>query len=246
MSSTVVPFNTKKATYYKDKHDLIDFFYKFIWWKAIRCPNSRSLKDSSKHDPNCTLCDNGFLYIEPTEIQGFITGLTRKEYYGTEGMWHIGTGAVTVPCEYKLDYWDKLIVIGSDTCPNQEVTRRYSQLVKRGSGDSDQLKYRAVNMVAARKTIQGTPDTAVEYTVETDFRVNPTDGSVQWVSLNKPAEDDIYSVMYTHNPVYIVQEVLHVFRDRINIFKRQNVGIGDWEKGAIQAMVKLDFLVKYD
>ena len=61
------------------------------------------------------------------------------------------------------------------------MTRRYSQLVKRGSGDTDALKYKAVKMVGARKVVQGTPDTIVNYIPEIDFRIDPTDDNFQWI-----------------------------------------------------------------
>jgi len=242
----VIPINTRKAAYAKGKHDLIEFFYEFMWWKAMRCPNTRSKRDTSKHDPNCTLCDNGYIYIEPRLINGFITGLSRKEYYSTEGQWNIGTGSITVPPEFQLSYWDKIIVIGNRDCKDNEVTRRFSETIERGSTNVDALRYKAVKMIAANKVIGGSPDALVEYTLGVDFRVDPVTAGIQWITANKPAEGDIYSIMYTYNPVYIVQEVLHVFRDRVSGFKERGEKRGSWEKGEIQAIVKLDFLVRYE
>jgi hypothetical protein len=85
----------------------------------------------------------------------------------------------------------------------------FHELIQRQEGkDTDLLKYKACSVLGLF-TIEN--DEIKEYHFGTDFTIDQN-GSIQWISSNRPPDRQIYTVYYKYHPIYRAIKAIH--RDR--------------------------------
>lgn len=222
--------------------------YRVQWEKALPCPR-RLLKDLAKHDFNCPVCENGhgMVYFDPITTYTDAKGLAAQELRMTVvsiplhvqnmegGVVLPGSALISMPVGIKIGYKDRITLLDSKI--------RVSEIVKRGTGTTDKLKYPAITLAQdATAGLVRVQSGTTTYTVPTQATLT-VDGDLQWVGGAGPAKDDFYAVMYWRRPAYIVMDLLHVVRDTL----RPPLGFQGTELnydlgGQVQA--QLDFMVR--
>ena len=221
---------------------------RFIHRRATPCPNIATLDDRG-HDPNCNICEDGFVLYGDREIWGVFMGDSLEKLYEIQGEWEIGQAIITFPAEYntgeQADFgtFDQLIV--------PDFTMRLWELKEfRVTADGKQrLRYPVVNsdFVAA---IDSTTDTLVEFTEGVDFNV--VDGDIVWVDGKEPPvqvdpatgtqRGQVVTYSYFAEPRFTVQHMMHELR------ASQELDEATGEKVARrlpqQVLVRKDFIVR--
>jgi hypothetical protein len=205
--------------------------YRCRWEKSILCAN-RGDEDLDRHKLTCSVCHGGFIYYDPQTVEVLMTSLSIKEFYRTEGRFDVGTVLVTLTAENRIGVWDRLTMLDS--------RMRYSEVLRRGAGLVDRLKYPALD-VEKLYAFTGVNKTT-DYLVDVDFTIN-TDGNIQWI--NPPGKDVALGVNYYRTPAYIILDLAHHIRDT----QVAPSGVappaqnGAFTQMPMQGMAKLDYLV---
>lgn len=225
--------------------------YRVSWEKALPCPR-RLLKDNSKHDFNCTVCANahGLIYFDlltaytdalsraGTELRMVVVSIPLHTQNMDGGVVLPGSALISMPVGIKVGYKDRITLLESKI--------RVTEVVKRGAGSTDKLKYAAiptsVDAAAGLVRVQAGNPVSTIYSSPTQVFAN-ADGDVQWVSGHGPAVGQYYSVMYWRRPAYIVMDILHAVRDSLGVpygpkSKEVNYDLGG------QVVAQLDFMVR--
>ena len=163
------------------------------WEKGVVCPN---IREDGQHPYSCSYCSGGrgYLYKDPQEIKILFTSDSRKEDFDLAGAWERGECTATVAAHIHIGDQDRIII---DDDPIRD-----SAQVERGSGISDLMRFQHVQELVL---VQGV---SVTYTIGTDCSLSVDsngDSSIVWSGSTVPAAGEIYSVLATVKPVWVVQ-----------------------------------------
>ena len=220
---------------------------RFIHRKAALCPNVRDIR-AQDHDPNCSGCEDGFVYFNPTCVMGVFSNNKLERMYEINGRWDVGEAIVTFE-SYKPDPITGEAGTGgnmNDFQMNDKVicidyTVTWQELIEHNPSGVDRLQYPA-------KTIEYIADKNRVYVPDVDVKVN-ADGHLEWISSNRPLHDqDInrgtaVTVTYTHNPVFIVMHVMHELRATQG--KNRDTGNVEAIRLPQQVLLRRDFLYEH-
>lgn len=225
--------------------------YRVTWEKALPCPR-RILKDGSKHDFNCPVCANahGLIYFDllstytdalgkdSVDLRMVVTSIPLHTQNMDGGVVLPGSGLISMPVGIKVGYKDRITL--------RESKIRVTEVVKRGGGTTDKLKYPAISLSqdasAGLVRVQSGNPTSTIYTIPTQVTAN-AQGEVQWIGGAGPAVGQYYSVMYWRRPAYIVMDILHVVRDSLAPAHGQRGPEINYDFGG-QVVGQLDFMVR--
>jgi len=193
---------------------------------TILCPNRTELTDTN-HVLDCPLCQ-GDQVIEITEQAheewGFIQGIKLNKELQVQGIFDIKDATITTKQKVKLYYWYKIEVL--------DFSAVYNQLLKRGPGDSDKLryvpaKYGATQIPASAEAgAEKAPDVpytlvdskGVRYQLDKHYTVSGRD--LKWKSAIRPDSGTLYTLIYPVLPTFRVLELVHEHRYYYVDFKR--------------------------
>lgn len=214
---------------------------RFIHRIAAPCPNMTSLSDNN-HNPDCTFCDQSqILYVSEKEIIGVLSSNTLEKLFEIQGVWDVGTAAITFPAEYADGEQADFNVFDQLLCPDFQI--RLSEL-KEYDGDDNlvtQTKYpiqKVVNITSTHGNVLKL------YKEGEDFDL--VDGDIHWIAGREPSYNDIecigevISVTYTANPAYNVIQTLHELRVTQELVN----GVKTARRLPQQVLVRRDFLFR--
>lgn len=210
--------------------------YIISWEKAIYCP--RRIDNSlDKHDFNCPVCESrfGIIYfdkklVDPNgdDLRALVTGIPQQQQYRVEGFFDAGSAYVSLPPGYTPSYGDRITLLKS--------RMRVSQVIKRGLGPVDRLKYAAIPG-AEGGVVYCVDGQKNDHTSAVRIDKN---GNLEWLASSGPSSGSYYSVMYYRRPVYLIVDLPHVIRDSL---ERQGGNDVTQDLGT-QALARLDFLIR--
>jgi len=209
---------------------LYDKGYDVCWQKATICPNRPDGSLAPRDHPiNCQVCDNGlgFLYFDEVNTRMLITGVRLDQSYYAYGRWDTGNATVTALPEFRLNYWDRLVL-------NNSVARFHELVRRQPETTTDKLKYAA--LCTNHVSWVNRAGALTVFTADSDFTID-SNGAITWLATTGiPDNGDYYSVSYEYRPRYIVLDLLHQHRD--------STVQGTHYQFPVQAMIKLDFLIR--
>jgi hypothetical protein len=215
-------------------------------YKSAFCPNVSDI-DNRQHDPNCRTCDNGYIFYGGAEVMGFLEQGKLERFYEIQGLWEAGQAIVTFT-SYQ-DGPDGSVSKGpmndfllGDKVVCLDYTFAWPEIVEINRNGVDRLKYPALE-------VEFLSDVDREYKESVDFKIN-SDGFIEWLPGGKrpawqPDKDrgSVYSIRYSANPVYFVEQVLR----EIRATKGENRETGAIEAVRLpqQLLIKRDFMFKH-
>ncbi|MFA5704660.1 MAG: hypothetical protein WC982_14245 [Advenella sp.] len=94
--------------------------YPVVWERAIPCPCTKG--DKNPPQSSCKNCEGtGWVFINPYEIKGIITSINKDTKYREWSVERIGTFAITVNSKHKLNFMDRITVLGSKSVHSERA-----------------------------------------------------------------------------------------------------------------------------
>jgi hypothetical protein len=209
------PSNTPDPSIYTQGFDqlLNNRGIHFTHYRAVPCPNMKSMDDNNHH-PLCPHCDgSGILYYRPKTIVGVLVSNSVEKQFEYNGVWEAGTCVITFPAEYadgeQADFslYDKLVV--EDYTVRLWEKKQYEPR----PGGLQQLRYPIANI----ENLITADDTVVtEFKEGEDFNI--VNGLIEWVPGKEPGYDDltgigdVFAVSYFAKPIYVVLQPMRELR----------------------------------
>lgn len=200
--------------------------YEVMWEQAMPCPCQKIGTDGYSAQPSldCERCDNGFIYVQPQVIRTLINEVTtHQDYTKPQGFIITGDMVMTTRSIHPLDYQDRVTLLHSSV--------RFSELIQRGEGTCDVLRYPIIDVVAVVSE-------AAEFEAGQDFRV--IENELDWSeAVNQPDAGENISVAYLFRPILKVIDTPHKFRGVQVAFNRPTP---EYEPMPVEAIARWDFL----
>lgn len=233
--------------------------YRLAWTRAAKCPCRPLNPQTDQSNYNCPRCHGaGYTYFGPAQpqdlrtvgvlsdvqravieaqnafvIRAIMTGLSSEtQPWKNIGGWRSGNASLTVRCDNKLAYWDRLVAIDS--------TLVYYELLTADGGPTLATRYYVTGDVALVMD-----DNFRRYVQDEDFDV--VRGRITWRSAPPPGGTPL-SVHYQTYPTWIVLSHPHTVRNTyVNTRARTHqTPEGDLYDLPVQASARLEFLVHDD
>ena len=235
--------------------------YRMFWSRAGICPCTNN-DQTEQPDPTCELCKgDSYYYFQPdaavaagavkdsqgneivvnnvgdgVQIYVLMTALTQDvEVFEKFGEWVMGTGRATTQSPNKLSYRDRLVSIESWMSWAQTIDYEGGEFIPVvGERKKTGLRYPflTVNQLRSVKSV---------FRLNVDFELTPQ-GTLKWLA-NAPNPKTRLSIHGTINPVWIVMENPHSYRDSFLEGGTASLKAQKLARLPVQSMVKLDFLV---
>ncbi len=179
-------------------------------YKSTVCPNVQSL-ESLDHDLNCTVCRNNMIDFDPLFTTALFQQQDFHEMFKVQGTFHVDEVLVSFLSGETLQRYTRVDLL--------DFKEDFFELVQRqefATTDTDLLKYAACEVLGLF-VIRS--DARVEFHQGADFTVD-INGSIKWITTNRPIDKEIYSIYYRYHPIYRAIKAVH--RDR---FSQRNVRV---------------------
>lgn len=193
---------------------------------VVLCPNRTSLTDTN-HVLDCPLCSGDQVIESPTdsiEEWAYIQGVKDQMKELVQGNFDLKDATITTKQSIRLSYWYKIEVL--------DFAAVFNQIVMRGAGDTDRLRYRPAKPGATILTPADEPLTTrapdvpyilidskgVHYNIDKHFTV--ANQNLVWKTANRPTAGTLYSLIYPVLPTFRVLELIHEHRYYYVDFKR--------------------------
>jgi len=163
------------------------------------CPNRTDLGDTN-HKLDCPICFGDEVIDIPSGIVedwAYIQAIKLDKKFEVQGIWDMKDAQITVRQGVRLYYWYKIEVV--------DFSSVYNQIVKKSSGDSDELRY-------IPSTNCDTPYYLIDsngksYTLNEHYR---TEGkNIKWRTALRPITDTLFTIVYPILPTFRVLEMMH-------------------------------------
>lgn len=201
-----------------------------LWEKSSYCPNRHGPNPQGDHDISCNICNSsGFIFFDCQQTRMLIQSASLEDMYRQYGRWDNGQVMVTSLPGARLHYWDRITLLN--------VVGRFSEILRRQPDtDYDSPKYTPLSVLYLAYVDRN--GDLVELDPADDIELQ-TNGQVRWMRdfPNRPDGEQMYTIVYTYNPVYVIDNLIHAHRtDRT---------VGDVEtEFPTQATAKLDFIIR--
>jgi|GEM_PF-5248971 len=202
------------------------------WVQTINCPCTNQTStdfsldltgvsdinaDASGNNVSCPVCQGkGLVSHSRQEILAIVADSSKEEGVSKKGLHYTGKVKITLEPEHLPSWGDKFILKDSVVVQREIVTMP--------SGDTVTLTYPVVNRLLNLQN--GSTEVGILYIQQSDLSglgidsatipehtILP-DGSIQFTNeLTKPQAGTKISISYYTNPVYVVTEFPHTFRD---------------------------------
>jgi hypothetical protein len=208
---------------------LADKGYAVRWQKAAICPNRMrgGGLGNRDHALNCKVCENGlgWIYFQEVDTQMLMTGMGVDHSYYAYGRWEGGNIAVTALPDYRLNYFDRLIL--------KNGIGRFHELMRRQPATlQDRTKYTPLCV----ENLSWVDRSGVLQTFREDTHFTIVNGFINWLGLARPDDGTYFSISYEYRPQYVITDLIHQHRD-------STIG-GVHVAFPVQATARLDFLVR--
>lgn len=210
-------------------------------YKSAICPNMSSL-ESLDHDVNCTVCNNNMIDFDPKETVAIFQQQDFQEMFKVQGTFHVDEVIVTFLSGETLQLYTRVELL--------DFPEDFIELVQRqdfATTDTDVLKYKACKILGCFVVRAGV---LKRFHAGADF-VLDQNGSIKWISSNRPDDREIYSIYYKYLPVYRAVKAVH--RDRFSQFNnrpdkiaapKKKVGEATYVKLPETWVLKRDYLIE--
>jgi hypothetical protein len=171
-------------------------------YKSTLCPNMKSL-ESMDHDINCPVCNNNMIDFCPKETIAMFQQQGLVEQYKLQGTFNMDEVTVSFLSGVTLAPLAKVELL--------DFKEDFYELVQKqvqADTDTDLLKYAACEVLGVFVIRAGV---AKQFYQGPDFELD-VNGSVKWLTANRPNDKEIYSIYYRFHPIYRAVKALH--RDR--------------------------------
>jgi hypothetical protein len=199
---------------------------------AVLCPNRTSLEDTN-HVLDCPVCNGDEvvnLESECEESWAYIQGIKLDKNFQAQGIFDMKDAMITVQSHVKLYYWYKVEIV--------DFPSTYNQLLKRGAGDLDKLRYMPACDLAFDQWLLVD---RIGQTYEKNVDYKTDEQNIRWLGVKRPAAGTLYSFSYPIRPIFRVLELLH--ENRYYYFGNKR----EFKQGVFlpqQAVVRWDYLAK--
>jgi len=100
--------------------------YPLVWERAIPCPCSKQGESANKS--SCKNCiGTGWVFLNPMEIKGLVTSINKDTKYKEWSIELLGTFAITVNSKNRLNFMDRITVLGSRTTHSEVLKVKRSE-----------------------------------------------------------------------------------------------------------------------
>lgn len=201
--------------------------YDVVWEKATICPN-RSGPSPLAHKITCTICDgSGYLYFESCPTKMLMTSIGMSQSFYAFGSWMSGTQMVTALPEMRLHPFDRL-VLHNGVARFHELLRRQPKTLR------DRPKYAPLCI----ENVSWVNRSGVLVTFKSgDHFIVDINGYVVWSNdIDRPDDNDTYSIAYTYRPRYVVIDLTH--------HHRESTVDGAHYEFPVQATARLEYLIR--
>lgn len=178
--------------------------------KAVVCPNYLGNVKQNLHDPNCTLCDNGFVSYSSFETWIIFQQNALQKAYLERGEFSMGQAIITVP---SVDESGNDIVVGLyDRITLLDQTERFYESKNKSASEVDLLRYNATSIEFITTASRGV---ATPFQNGTDYELD-ANSNIHWIEGGaRPTFDpvtglgEVFVVAYLFKPIYRVLQMLH-------------------------------------
>ncbi len=196
-----------------------------LWQRSQKCPCWND--DSGQPDYDCEACDGeGYLYEDPIETSYIlIMGLILSKEFTPIGEYRMGDCIATIPARkkmkvnglwkflpneiYDIGEWDKIILSESEFRSHETLIKGKSLFER----DADTLRKEEITKVINILSINKDTGEVTNYNQGTDYELDGR--KIDWLAGgNSPDEDQKYSILYYHKPVYLAYTQLPQSRDQ--------------------------------
>lgn len=186
--------------------------------------------DSTNHDLNCPYCNNGIVDLDDMSVEDWalILGIGLDKTYTQQSRFDVKDAMLTCRSGIRLSYFYKVEVL--------DFGSQFNQMVKKRSGDFDRLRYNPRDPEdGSQFALQD--GNGARYERDTDYEI--TDGGINWLTANRPATGELFSILYPVNPTFRVMELSHENRYYYGSHKEP---LKEAQQFPQQAHVRWDFL----
>jgi hypothetical protein len=182
--------------------------YRVVWQQSMYC--SCINQQTGSPDYNCPACyGKGYLYFGDKLTRALVTSISDRKEVERIGVHEIGGAYLTPLSTDNVGYRDRFIF--------PDFTTKFSEVITRGSSDTDYLRYKCKGIVAVRQLNE-------IYIEDVDFKIITDDSKIlgqsriQWQA---PSIDPgtNYSILYMMHPYYIVMNPIHELRGTYTKYK---------------------------
>ncbi|AYP68582.1 hypothetical protein EalM132_00070 [Exiguobacterium phage vB_EalM-132] len=176
--------------------------YRVLWEQGTFCS---CYQESGQPDYNCPVCSGkGYIYVNPTEIRVLVTSINGHKEQNKLGLHEAGSAYLTPTSKDNVGYRDRFLFM--------DFTMKYSEVLERGAGDTDRLRYEAIDVIYSHKL--GEPLLrGVHYELVNRNR------AIQWKPDAPIYEGEKYGILYNTRPVYIAINPVHELRGTYTKYK---------------------------
>ena len=178
--------------------------YPIVWERAIPCPCS--CQGESANKTSCKNCaGTSWVFINPLEIKGLITSINKDTKYKEWSVELLGTFAVTVNSKHRLNFMDRVTVLGSRTIHSETIR------VKRSS---EKTFIRTIYPIIEIVDVFKFEDVYKKLKL-LQFEVDYTFSGNQIQFLGNIKFDDTITVTYLHQLQYHILDLNHDVRNTV-------------------------------
>jgi len=178
--------------------------------KTVVCPNYMGNIKQNLHDPNCTLCDNGFISFASFECYAIFQQNALQKMYLERGEFSMGQAIITVP---SVDESGNDIVIGLyDRITLLDQSERFYESKNKSASEVDLLRYNATAIEFITTASRGIATPFVEnadYELDCNSNIHWLEGGDRPMFNPETGLGEVFVVSYVFKPVYRVLQMLH-------------------------------------
>lgn len=189
--------------------EVLDLGVRVKLYKSAICPNMKSL-ESMDHNVNCEVCNNNMIDFDPKLTIAMFQQQDYQEMFKVQGTFHVDEVIATFISGETLQLYTRVELL--------DFPEDFIELIQRqefATTDTDLLKYKACKIVGCFVVRSGA---LKRFHEGADFILDKN-GSIKWLSSNRPNDKEIYSLYYKYLPVYRAIKAVH--RDRFSQYNNR-------------------------
>ncbi len=198
-----------------------------LWYRSQKCPCWND--NSGQPDYSCKACGGyGYLYEDPIEARHIVVhSLILSKDFTPIGEYRMGDCVASIPYRkkmmvggkwqfpfneiYDIGEWDKIIILNSEFRSHETLIKNQTIFGR----EADTLRNEEVTKIINILTINKDTGAVTYYVEDEDFSLE--DSKITWLDGgNAPEDEEKYSVLYYHRPVYLGYTQLPQSRDQDN------------------------------
>lgn len=178
--------------------------------KAVVCPNYSGNIKQNLHDPNCTICDNGFISYDSFQCWAIFQQNALQKMYLERGEFSMGQAIICIPSVNESG--DDIVVGLYDRITLLDQTERFYESKNKSASEVDLLRYDAVAIEFITTASRGitTPfQNGTDYELDCNSNIHWIEGGDRPQFNPETGLGEVFVVSYLFAPVYRVLQMLH-------------------------------------